>query len=314
MPFCRVLAFVALFAIPCCALAQAPPQESSSRKDTSATPAPPLAGPAGALRDALGAACSHDESSFRKFLTARNAEAFSRMTAAARNELLKRFVLLDNPGTPSYSTDADNRTLIQCQTQIGTAAIGIAPATIHDNLAFLPVDISDASESDISRAQHVQMTMIRDDGQWKLLSVGLLFLDLPSLAVEWDRAQSAENEDAALDNLKALEEAIETYRRTYTRLPESLAQLGPPAKGDPTPSAAGLIDADMADGEKNGYAFRFVILGASDVGAPAKYELSATPKPYGRAGKNSFFRDSSGVYHVGDHLGAVGSDLDPKVK
>ena len=314
MQFRRALASIALFAFPCCALAQSPPQESSSRKDATPPPSPPLSGPAGALRDALGAACSHDELSFRKFLTARNVEAFSHMTAASRNELLKRFVLLDNPGTPAYSTDDTNRVLIQCQTQIGTASIRIASPTIHDNIAFLPVDISDASETDLSRAQHVQMTMIRDDGQWKLLSVGLLFLDLPSLAAEWDRAQSAQNEDAALDNLKALEEAIEGYRRTYTHLPESLAQLGPPAKGDPTASAAGLIDADMADGEKNGYAFRFVILGASDVGAPAKYELSATPKPYGRAGKNSFFRDSSGVYHVGDHLGAVGSDLDPKVK
>jgi len=60
--------------------------------------------------------------------------------------------------------------------------------------------------------------------------------------------------------------------------------------------------------------FRYVIAGANDVGAPAKYELSATPLRYGRTGRRSFFRDSNGVVHAADRQGAVGSETDPKAE
>jgi len=270
--------------------------------------------PATAMKEILVDACSHDETSFRRFLTVRNAQAFSQMTAAARMELLKRFVLLEDAGVPSVTSERNGQTVIHCQTPQGSAAIHIGTTELHDNVAFLPVDISDASDPDPADAHHISMSLVREDGQWKILSIGLVFLDLPSLAAEWDRAESAENEKAALASLKSLSAAIEDYRRTYLRLPESLAQLGPPAKGAASVTAAGLIDAQLASGHKNGYSFRYVIVGANDVGAPAKYELSATPQPYGRAGKTSFFRDSSGVYHAADHQGAVGSDLDPKIE
>ena len=78
--------------------------------------------------------------------------------------------------------------------------------------------------------------------------------------------------------------------------------------------AAGLLDADLAKGAKNGYTFRYAIVGASTVGAPAKYELSATPIRYGRTGRRSFFRDSNGGLHAADRQGAVGSKSDPRVE
>ena len=115
-------------------------------------------------------------------------------------------------------------------------------------------------------------------------------------------------------NIDTLAKSIEAYRRTYLRLPASLAQMGPPAKGSANADAAGLIEAAFATGEFNGYSFRYVIIGAGDVGAPAKYEIAATPRPYGRAGKLSFFRDSSGVLRAADHQGAVGTSSDPQVK
>src|SRR5262252_7020546 len=78
-------------------------QESSSRGDaapSAPTPDSAVGGPAAALRDALSAACSHDEVQFKKFLTGRNVESFARLTVAARTELMKRFVLLADPGKP----------------------------------------------------------------------------------------------------------------------------------------------------------------------------------------------------------------------
>jgi hypothetical protein len=298
----------------CCFCASAAVQESSSRADASLPASASVGTPSAALRDTLVAACAHNEKSFRQFLTARNAESFSRMTDAARIELMKRFVLLADPGIPSVSSTPDGRPVIRCQTSEGAAEISVGGTDLRDNLAFLPVDLRDAADPSSSDVHHVLMGLVREDGQWKILSIGLLFLDLPSLEVEWDRAESAENEQAALATLKSLASAIETYRRTYTHLPESLSQLEPPGKGAPRLNAAGLIDAALASGSKNGYSFRYVIVGASDLGAPAKYELSAAPQPYGHAGKLSFFRDSAGNYHAADHHGAVGAETDPKIQ
>jgi hypothetical protein len=158
------------------------------------------------------------------------------------------------------------------------------------------------------------MGMVREGGQWKILSLGLLFLDLPSLEIEWDRAEIKANEQSAIASLKTLVEAIETYRKTYTRLPESLKALGPALKNGPKSDSAGLVDEGLAAGRKDGYSYRYVIVGANTSGAPAKYEVAAIPAEYGRSGLRSFFCDSAGQLHAGDHRGAVGSDLDPKLE
>jgi hypothetical protein len=132
--------------------------------------------------------------------------------------------------------------------------------------------------------------------------------------VEWDESEIEATEKDALESLKMIAAAIESYRSKYPHLPESLANLAAPARGKPSAEAGGLLDSDLAKGAKNGYAFRYVIAGASDLGAPAKYELSATPLQYGRTGRRSFFRDSNGVVHAGDHQGAVGKESDPKAE
>jgi tetratricopeptide (TPR) repeat protein len=157
-------------------------------------------------------------------------------------------------------------------------------------------------------------------------------LDLPALEVEWDAASADANEGTAFENLKKLDEAVEAYRKAYASLPESLKVLGPPVAGaavaprggaaragtapkEPVAShdAAGLVDAEMAAGSKDGYEFRIIIVGASTLGAPAKYQLSATPSSYGRTGKRSFFRDAEGGWHTADHRGAVGSESDASI-
>src|ERR1700746_2157699 len=109
-------------------------QESSSRPDppTPVTPAaaPPSSAtapspdaPSAALRDLLAAACAHDEPSFEKFLTARNAQSFSQLAPTARTELMKRFVLLDGAGKPTLSSSPSGRPDIRCTTPDGAADI-----------------------------------------------------------------------------------------------------------------------------------------------------------------------------------------------
>jgi hypothetical protein len=287
-------------------------QESSSRPGT--VPATSVTGPSQALRQALSAACSQSEHEFTKFLTARNADTFAALTPGARIALMKRFVLLDEPGKPSMVTGAEGRPLVRCETPGGAAETQIGGAEITDNLAFLPVEIRDATDTVGANVMHVKMGLIRENGEWKLLSVGLVLLDLPSLAVEWDAAQMESTERTAIANLKVVGEAVEAYRRTYARLPDSLMKLGPPPHGSATPEDAGLLDAELAAGTQSGYNFRYVIAGASTLGAPAKFALAATPQVYGRTGRRSFFRDINGSMHGGDRHGAVGSEVDPKVE
>ena len=188
-------------------------QESSSRP--SANPASTLTGPSLALREALSAACSQSEREFSKFLTARNAETFAALTPGARVALMKRFVLLDEPGKPSLVTGASDRPVLRCETPDGAAEVQIGGPEIADNLAFLPVEIRDATDSVGANVMHVKMGLVRENGEWKLLSVGLVLLDLPSLAVEWDAAQIESTERAAIEAMKVIAAAVETYRKTW---------------------------------------------------------------------------------------------------
>ncbi|HEX8871770.1 MAG TPA: hypothetical protein VF758_03325 [Candidatus Acidoferrum sp.] len=270
--------------------------------------------PAVVLRDILFAACAEKPEDFARSLTARNAEAFSHMTPAARTALLKRFVLLDKPGSPRAEADASGQLTVFCAAPEVTTRMRIGAPEVRDNLAYLPLVLSDAADAEASSARRITMGLVREGGQWRLLSLGLLLLDLPSLGEEWDQAEIKSNEQSALAHLREIAEAIEKYRITYTRLPEALAALGPASGGAPKAEKAGLLAEDLADGRKDGYAFRYVVVGANTSGAPAIYELAAIPVEYGRTGSQSFFRDSAGTFHAADHHGAVGSAADAKIE
>jgi len=282
---------------------------ASASSETTATD-----GPSAALKAVLSAACSQNQTEFVRFLTVRNREAFSRMTSPARVALMRRFVLLDEPGKPTASGNPVGRPLLRCQTPEVTTEMQIGGTELRNNIAFLPMQVRDASDTSGASVHQITMGMVREDGEWKLLSLGLLLLDLPALEVEWDAAEMETTERNAIEALNKVSAAVEVYRNKYLRLPESLANLGPPLHGAANGQAAGLLDSDLANGMKNGYAIRYVIVGASTLGAPAKYELAATPLQYGRTGRRSLFRDSHGALHAADRRGAVGSEADPKVE
>ena len=285
-------------------------QESGSNPPaSSASPNGPLA----ALRDVLTAACSQSQNDFSRFLTARNKESFARMAPAARVAFMKRFVLLNEPGKPSVTTNPSGRPIVRCDTPAGAAEIQIGGADTRDNVAFLPVDLRDATDSSGASAIQVNMGLVRENGEWKILSLGVVLLDLPSLELEWDSAEADKNEQTAIESLKQIAEAVETYRRKFARLPDSLSSLGPPLHGAATAEASGFLESELSAGMKNGYSFRYVIVGASGLGAPAKFELAATPLTYGRTGHRSFFRDATGTLRGADRQGAVGAASDPRL-
>jgi hypothetical protein len=270
--------------------------------------------PASVLRDILVASCSQDAKHFGAFLTARNATAFAAMTPSAQATLLQRFVLLDQAGKPNSQTDASGNLFVLCVTPSVTTQLQIGKPEIRDNIAYLPLVVKDATDSGDANSRRVTMGLVRENNQWKLLSLGVLLLDLPTLAEEWDRAEIQNNEKAAVASIRELAAAIEKYRVTYARLPQTLADLGPAQKAAAKGERVGFVDASLAAGRKDGYSFRYVIVGSNEVGAPAIYELAAVPMDYGRTGTRSFFRDGTGVLHGGDHQGGVGTLTDPKIE
>jgi len=271
--------------------------------------------PASVLREILMASCSQDGKHFSAFLTSRNVAAFNAMAGSAQDKLLERFVLVEQAGKPRAETDAAGNVSVFCVTTALTTELQIGKPDVRDNLAYIPLSVKDATDASDKNARRVVMGLVREGNQWKLLSLGVLLLDLPTLAEEWDREQMQNNEKSAVASLRELAVAIDKYRTTYTRLPQSLADLGPPAGKAPAKNDhAGLVDAELASGRKEGYSFRYVIVGANDVGAPAVFELAAVPAEYGRTGTLSFFRDSTGALHGGDHQGALSTMSDPKLE
>jgi len=318
--FAKSMAFAQVFFVSCAMVLTATSalaQDSSMTNGNSASaPSETInnGGPSAALKTVLSAACSQNQTEFVRFLTTRNKEAFSRVSPSARVPFMKRFVLLNEPGKPTVSANPGGRPILRCETADVTTEMQISGAELRDNVVFFPMELRDATDTTGASVHRIVMGLVREHGEWKLLSLGLLLLDLPSLEVEWDAAEMEETEKSTLETLHKVAGAVEAYRNKYLRLPESLAKLGSPLHGAANGEAAGLLDSDLANGMKNGYTIRYVIVGASTLGAPAKYELAATPLRYGRTGRRSFFRDSNGAMHAADRQGAVGSEADPQVE
>ena len=234
--------------------------------------------PVAALAGALGAACRGNPSQFANYLTAENASAFMALPEDQRAALLKRFSLADKPGKTLLSADPQKRTVFRCETPSGSIEYRFGDTRLHENLAFIPVTVVNS--------QQAEFGLVRENGGWRLLSLGLLLLNIPQLARQWTEEDLAAGENAAVETLKDLAEAIRTYRRAFGKLPESLALLGPAPKNEISPDQADLINAELASGTEGGYQFRYRILPAA-VESEAHFELAAMPEEYGKFGKRS---------------------------
>jgi hypothetical protein len=258
--------------------------------------------PTAALSAAIVAACRNNESQFSNYLTADNAAAFRALPAEQRSAFLKRFSLSDLPGKPLSSTDQQNHALLLCQTPSGSVQYRFGAARVHENLAFIPVAVLDGEQAEFG--------LVRENGGWRLLSLGLVLLDIPQLAKQWIAEDLRAREDAAVEALQNLAAAIQTYNRAFGKLPESLAELGPAPKGQISPEQASLASADLAAGKQNGYLFRYRIV-PDPSGNDTNFELAASPESYDKVGRRSFFLDTAGKIHAADKRGAVATSEDP---
>jgi hypothetical protein len=268
-----------------------------------------------ALSGALSAACRQDPAAFENFLTSDNSTAYHALPAPQRTALMKRFVLLEDPGRPLLSTSATGHPVVRCEAPGISTEMRFGETRSRENLAFIPTQIPLPGEP----SRSITFGLVREGGNWKLLSVGLILLDIPSMAKQWEQADLEAREDDAIAALRKLATALETYRRAYGKLPESLESLGPAPRGGISPEAAGLVDAELSAGNKDGYAIRYRIMPEGgnmpeeDATQAAKFELAATPVEYGKSGRRSFFLDSGGILRGADKKGAVATSADSRI-
>jgi hypothetical protein len=275
--------------------------------------APAMADPAQALQETLTAACRHDEAAFASHLTSDNAEAYRALMPDQRAALLKRLVLQEDPGKPLLST-SKGEPVVRCESGGVTSEMRFGATELRENLAFIPVSVPEGTQM-----QSVRFGFVRESGQWKLLSVGLLLLDLPALARQWQGSELQDRERNAIAALRKVASALKSYQSAYGNLPETLEELGPPHDGA-SPEMAGLLDSDLAKGSADGYRLRYSISpstgeeNASERNKASGFSLAATPVVYGQDGRRSFFLDSSGTLRGADKNGAVATAEDPAVE
>jgi hypothetical protein len=274
-----------------------------------------MANPEMALSDALTAACRQDSPAFANFLTADNAAAFRALPGAQRTAMMKRFVLLDEPGRVLLSTSSSGQKVVRCESPSYTTEMHLGETKLRENLAYVPMEIPIPGED----PRKITFGFVREGGNWKLLSLGLILLDVPAMAKQWEQADLDASEDAAIADLRSVAAALDTYRRAYGELPNSLALMGPAPPIGVSPEAASLLDADLAKGDKDGYTIRYTILpghggvAEEDAIKAETFSLSSSPKEYGKTGRRSFFLDSSGILRGADKQGGLATTTDPHI-
>lgn len=252
--------------------------------------------PAAALTAALNAACRGNETMFANYLTADSATAFKALPADQRTQFLERFSFAEKPGRPLISADDKNRTVVRCVAPEGTAEFRFGDVRVHENLAFIPVAVVNSQESVFG--------LIREGGSWRLLSLGLVMLDIPQLSKQWAASDLTAREEAAIENLRGIADAVHTYRGAWGKLPQSLEQLGPAPKNEISPEQASLVNEHLASGSAGGYRFRYRIVPKGQDNEQS-FELAAMPEDYGKTGKRSFLLDPDGNIHAADRQGQI---------
>jgi len=104
-------------------------------------------------------------------------------------------------------------------------------------------------------------------------------LAMPNL----NRASMNIRDQAAVAAIRTLHQAEAQYLSRNGRYAASLAELGPPS-----PGAAGLIDAALAGGSRDGYVFTLT-------GDANGYVIRARPLLFGTSGSSTFYSDQGTV-------------------
>ena len=128
----------------------------------------------------------------------------------------------------------------------------------------------------------------------ELLIVIAIILIIITIAVpKYNQTQMYMRETAAVKAIQTIHQMEVQYQSQYGRYAASLAELGPPQSGNPSPASADLIGRDLSEGEKQGY--KFTVTGTN-----GGYVVQAQPMTYGSSGRKSFYSDQTMVIREND--------------
>jgi len=258
-----------------------------------------------ALLDTFSAACRQQAGDFASHLPEESVEAYRNLSQALQVQLMQRIVAVPDPGKPLRSSGNDGTAVFRCTSPSESTEMRLGRERTRGSLAFIPVTLPSGRTAEFG--------LVHETTGWHLLSLGLLMIDVPQLAQEWAAQETAARESRAVASMRQIAAAVETYRRGFGSLPETLAQLGPAPKEGASPDAANLIGAELAAGRKDNYSFRYRLSGGVRDSRDAAYEIVATPITYGPGGKRSFYLDSSGTLRGADKKGDVAGPDDPQL-
>jgi prepilin-type N-terminal cleavage/methylation domain-containing protein len=144
----------------------------------------------------------------------------------------------------------------------------------------------------------------------ELLIVVAIILIIAAIAIpNLLRSRIAANQASAVGSLRTLNTAEITYSSTYNvGFTQTMSYLGPTAaNGNPTSTAAGLIDSILSTGDKSGYSFAYSA-GASDAtGRINTYSFTSVPIT-SSTGTNYYYTDQSGVIRQNSTTTATSTD------
>ncbi len=144
----------------------------------------------------------------------------------------------------------------------------------------------------------------------ELLIVVAIILIIAAIAIpNLLRSRIAANQASAVGSLRTINTAEITYASTYnTGYTGTLSNLAPPASGNPTSTAAGLLDSVLAAGIKSGYSFAYVASAADASGRINAYTVNGNPVVVGTTGQNFYFTDQSAVIRQNTTATAAATD------
>jgi type IV pilus assembly protein PilA len=126
-----------------------------------------------------------------------------------------------------------------------------------------------------------------------LIVIAIILLIITIAVPRFATVTKHAREVAALQAVKTIHQAQVQFYSEYGRYATSLTELGPPASGHSSASAADLIDNDLASGEKQGY--KFTVNGNA-----GGYIVIASPVVYGTSGDKNLFSDQTMTVHVNE--------------
>lgn len=146
----------------------------------------------------------------------------------------------------------------------------------------------------------------------ELLIVVAIILIIAAIAIpNLLRSRIAANQASAIGSIRIINTAEVTYSSSFGRgFTSTLLELGPPASGPVTSSAAGLIDSVLAGGAKSGYAFTYSPALQDAGGRYNGYNLNGNPITPGQTGSAYYFTDQTHVIR-GSMTGTASASSSP---